>query len=60
MSEDPIVAEIRALREELLNEVDNDLDKLFEYLQRREALHPEKIVSFPPRRPTPASAPPLK
>jgi hypothetical protein len=51
MSQDPIVAETRALREELMNEVGNDLDALFQYLQQREALHPERLVSFPPRKP---------
>ena len=49
MSEDPIVAEMRALREELMNEVGNDLDRLFAYLRQREALHPERLVSFSPR-----------
>lgn len=51
MSQDPIVAETRALREALMNELDNDLDALFEYLRKREASHPERLVSFPPRRP---------
>lgn len=50
MFEDPIVAETRALREALMNEVGNDLNNLFEYLRQREALHPQRLVSFPPRR----------
>ena len=49
--EDPIVAETRALREELMNEVGNDLDALFDYLRKREALHLEQVVRFEPRRP---------
>jgi len=49
MPEDPILAETRALREQLMNEVGNDLDALFTYLKKREALHPERLVSFPPR-----------
>ena len=32
MSHDPIIAETRALREALMNDVGNDLDTLFEYL----------------------------
>ena len=56
MAEDPIVAETRALREELMNEVGNDLDALFEYLKEREKLHPERLVSFPPRRPIPVQS----
>ena len=51
MSSDPIVAETRAFREALMDEVGNDLDALFEHLRRREALHPERLVSFPPRKP---------
>jgi len=50
MHEDSIVADTRKLREEMMNEVGNDLDKLFEYLKQREALHPDRLVSFPPRR----------
>ena len=51
MSSDPIVAETRAFREALMDEVGNDLDALFEHLRKREALHPERLVSFPPRKP---------
>ncbi len=51
MSEDPIIAETRALREELMNEVGNDLDAFFSYLKSREALHPQRLVSFPSRKP---------
>ena len=51
MHEDPIVAETRKLREELMNEVGNDLDTLFEYLKRQEQMHSDRLVNFPPRRP---------
>ena len=51
MHEDPIVAETRKLREEMMNEVGNDLDRLFEYLKQSEAQHPDRLVSFAPRRP---------
>lgn len=50
MHEDPIVAETRKLREEMMNEVGNDLDRLFDYLKLREAEHPDRLVSFEPRR----------
>ncbi len=50
MHEDPIVAETRKLREELMNEVGNDLDKLFDYLRQREDQHADRLVSFAPRR----------
>jgi hypothetical protein len=49
--EDPIVAETRALRQQLMDEVGNDLDALVKYLQEREREHPERLVSLPPRRP---------
>lgn len=49
--EDPIVAETRALRQELMDEVGNDLDALIEFLKKRELEHPERLVSLPPRRP---------
>jgi hypothetical protein len=47
---DPIVAETRALREQLMNDVGNDLGALVKYLQKRELEHPERLVSLPPRR----------
>lgn len=49
--EDPIVAETRALRQELMDEVGNNLDGLVKYLRERELEHPERLVSLPPRRP---------
>lgn len=49
--EDPIVAETRALRQQLMDEVGNDLDALVKYLKERELDHPERLVSLPPRRP---------
>ena len=50
--EDPIVAETRALRQQLMDEVGNDLDALVKYLQERELDHPERLVSLAPRKPT--------
>jgi hypothetical protein len=46
---DPIVAETRALREQLMDDVGNDLGALVKYLQQRELEHPERLVSLPPR-----------
>jgi len=48
--DDPIVAETRALREQLMDEVGNDLEALVKYLQERELDHPERLVSRAPRR----------
>lgn len=54
--EDPIVAETRALRQQLLDEVGNDLDRLIEFLKKRELEHPERLVTLPPRRPVAVGA----
>jgi len=54
--EDPIVAETRALRQQLMDDVGNDLDALVKYLKERELEHPERLVSLPPRRPVVAAA----
>ena len=54
--EDPIVAETRALRQELMDEVGNDLGALVKYLQERELEHPERLVSLPPRPPLTAAS----
>jgi hypothetical protein len=54
--EDPIVAESRALRQELMDEVGNDLGALVKYLQERELDHPERLVSLPPRPPVTAAS----
>jgi hypothetical protein len=58
--EDPIVAETRALRQQLMDEVGNDLDALVNYLQERELEHPERLVSPPSRRPLTAVSTPEK
>jgi hypothetical protein len=47
--EDPIVAETRALRQQLMDEVGNDLDALVKYLKERELEHPERLVTLPSR-----------
>ena len=51
MHEDPIVAETRKLRAEMMSELGDDLDALVEYLKQRERTHPDRLVNFPPRRP---------
>ena len=54
--EDPIVAETRALRQQLMDEVGNDLDALVKYLRERELEHRERLVSLPPRPAEPTAA----
>lgn len=43
---DPIVAETRKWREELLAEAENDLGQLTERLMASQARHGDKLVSF--------------
>lgn len=58
--EDPIVAETRTLRQQLMDDVGNDLHALVKYLEERELDHPERLVSLPPRRPVTAATAPEK
>ncbi|HKR62596.1 MAG TPA: hypothetical protein VJZ00_02595 [Thermoanaerobaculia bacterium] len=53
MWEDPIVAETRAAREELLKRFNYDLDALCTYLQEAEQKSDKKAVTLEPRRPSP-------
>ena len=41
---DPLINEVRNRRREMMEKYDNDLHKLFEEIQRRQAEHPEKYV----------------
>jgi hypothetical protein len=53
---DPIVDEVRAIREELSARFDFDLRKIVEDAQRRQAASQSRVVSF--QRPTPSLQPP--
>lgn len=53
MWEDPIVAETRALRQEMMDEAGNDLDALFAFLLKEQAKYKDRLVRLPPRRPVP-------
>jgi hypothetical protein len=58
--EDPIVEEIRRIREEHAAEFNYDLDAIFADLKRLEAESKQPRVSFGPRRvkkPTPSAVP---
>jgi hypothetical protein len=49
MWEDPIVAETRALRQEMMDEAGNDLDSLFAYLQQEQEKVRDRLVRLPAR-----------
>jgi hypothetical protein len=51
MWQDPVVAETRALRDEYARALDYDAARINEDLLARQASHPERLVSLPPRRP---------
>lgn len=51
---DPILEEIRAVRERLAREADYDLEKLVEAARARQAARGVKTVSLPARRIPPA------
>jgi hypothetical protein len=51
MRDDPIVEEVRRIRERYAQQFGFDLHAMAEDLRKREQEHPERIVSFPPRRP---------
>jgi hypothetical protein len=50
MIPDPIVEEVRAIRDEIAKEHDYDIDAIFESLRHREATSTTKHVSFPARK----------
>ena len=52
MWQDPIVAETRALRDEYARQFNYNINDIFKDLMAKQAAHPERIVAFPPRKPT--------
>ena len=55
MLQDPIVEEVRKVREAYAAQFDFDLDRIFRALKALEEQSGEETVSLPPRRPEPAS-----
>jgi hypothetical protein len=54
MWDDPIVAEVRRVREEYAARFNYDLDAIFRDIKEREKRSGRTFVSFPPRRVSPA------
>ena len=50
MWQDPIVIETRSLRDEYARQFNYNADAIFEDLMAKQAMHPERIVSLPPRK----------
>jgi hypothetical protein len=55
MWEDPVVAETRELREQMMNEAGNTLDGLFDLLAKEQEKHRDKLVRLPPRKAIPVA-----
>ena len=49
--EDPVVAEIRAVRRELSDRFGNDIDALCDFLAEQEHKHPDRLVTRTPKAP---------
>jgi len=49
MRDDPIVEEVRRIREEYAKRFDYDLRAMAEDLREREQEHPDRLVTFPPK-----------
>ncbi|MBN2308797.1 MAG: hypothetical protein JXR94_07500 [Candidatus Hydrogenedentes bacterium] len=49
MRDDPIVEEVRRIREEYAKQFDNDLRAMAADLRKREQQHRDKLVTFPPK-----------
>jgi hypothetical protein len=52
MWEDPIVEEVRRIRQEHAAKFDYDLRKIYEDLKEQEKQSGRRFVTLPPRRPT--------
>jgi hypothetical protein len=50
MWKDPIVAETRTLRDEYARQFNYDVDAIFEDLMKKQAIHSDRVISFPPRK----------
>ena len=50
MRDDPIVEEVRRIREEYAKQFDYDLSAMAADLRKREQDHRDRLVTFPPKR----------
>ena len=56
MAEDPVVAETRALRQEMMDEAGGNLDDLFAYLQKEQESYRDRLVRLPAREVDPVAS----
>ena len=55
MKDDPIVAEVRAIRDELQRQCGYDLKEIFRQLRQQQSSSGRKYVRYPPRRIVPTA-----
>lgn len=55
MAEDPVVAETRELREQMMEDAGNNLDGLFDYLMREQEKYRDRLVRLSPRKAIPVA-----
>jgi hypothetical protein len=53
MPEDPVVAETRELRAQMMDEAGNSLDGLFDFLKKEQESYRDRLVRLPPRKAVP-------
>ena len=56
MKDDPIIAEVRAIRDELARQCDYDLKEIFRQLQQLQSGSGRKYVRYPARRIVPTES----
>ena len=49
MQDDPIIEDVRRIRQDYAKQFDYDLHALAADLRRHEQEHPERVVTFPPK-----------
>jgi len=52
MWKDPIIEEIRQLREQYASQFNHDFERIFQDIQKRQMQEGKTLVCFPPRRPS--------
>jgi hypothetical protein len=57
MSSDPVVAEVRRIREELAARFNYDTGAILEDARQRQTAAGQKVIRLPPRRPVPPVVP---
>jgi len=58
MTDDPIIAEVRRIRDEYARQFNYDLDAIFRDIEQKQSQSGRTYVSFPPKRPVASLAGP--